>query len=59
MHASAVPVRPFPPQQATSTRWVVARSRAAANALLASAGSDGSPKSGHRIHRAAQGTSGG
>jgi hypothetical protein len=50
MQASAVPVRPSPPMQATSTRCVADRSHASAKASRAAAGSAGSRKSGQAAH---------
>jgi len=57
--ASAVPVRPRPPAQPTSTRSVSALVKASSKAFLAVAGSAGKPKSGQRSHRASQWTAGG
>jgi hypothetical protein len=57
--ASAVPVRPRPPRQATSTRSpACARRCAACRASSASARSVGIQKSGQRIHRCGQAGSG-
>ncbi len=59
MHANAVPVRPRPPWQATSTRCVALRRNASANASAASARSLGSRKSGQRTHRTGHGSTSG
>jgi len=57
--ASAVPVRPRPPVQATSTRSSVARFHASRKAASASSRLMGSRQSGQRIHRDGQPTGGG
>jgi hypothetical protein len=57
--ASAVPVRPWPPLHATSTRSASARRHSSTNALRASLGSVGNHQSGHRTHRDGQLTDGG
>lgn len=59
MHASAVPVLPCPPPQATSTRSSSARRQASVIASTASALSLGSQKSGHRSHRVVHPNAGG
>ena len=59
MQARAVPVRPRPPAQATSTRSVAARCQASVNVGRTSARSAGRRKSGQRSHRDSQGTLGG
>lgn len=51
MQARAVPVRPRPPPQATSTRSAAVRAQASANTSLARTRSLGSRKSGQRSHR--------
>jgi hypothetical protein len=58
MHAIAVPVRPWPPQHATSTRSpAAARKCASANEVRASDLSLGSQKSRQRNHRCGHATS--
>jgi len=59
MHASAVPVRPRPPAQETSTRSLADRSQASSSVRAARARSTGRPKSGQRSHRDSHATSGG
>ena len=53
--ASAVPVRPWPPAQAISTRSVAARSQASVSIGSTAASSAGRRKSGHRSQRDSQG----
>src|SRR4029077_6674837 len=57
--ARAVPVRPWRPAQAISTRSVAARCQASVSVGSTSASTAGSRKSGHLSQRASQGTAGG
>src|SRR5438876_992121 len=54
--ARAVPVRPWPPAQAISTRSVMARCQASVSVGSTSASTAGSRKSGHLSQRDSQGT---
>jgi hypothetical protein len=56
MQARAVPVRPRPPQQATSTRSVAARRQASRKASSASTSSAGRRRSRQRTHRESHAT---
>lgn len=51
---SAVPVRPVPPLQAISTRWVAARLWASCSSSMACSVDFGRPKSRHGIHSVGQ-----